>query len=132
MKLFLAPLFGMLPLLAACTPVQEEPRQATAGSSARSCFWPSQVTGFNDVHDRQAGSNRILVSVGANDTYLFETFGSCPDLSYAETIGFDQNGAGQICNGVDVNLVVPGPAGTQRCAVRMIRELTPAEVAAMK
>lgn len=132
MKPVLAGALGSMALLAACAPAPDEPGDAGAASSARACFWPGQVSGFRTVRDAEAGSDRILVSVGVKDTYLFETFGSCPDIDYAETIGFDQNGSGQICRGVDVDLIVPGPAGTRRCAVRMIRKLTPDEVAAMK
>lgn len=122
-------------LLAACTPAdQPESASASPVSSGRQCFWLSQVSGFNDAPDDKAGSDRIYVHTGPSQTYLFETFGPCHDLNFSETIGFDQNGPGQICNGIDVDLLVPGPGGgpPQRCAVRMIRKLTPEEQAARK
>lgn len=122
-------------LLAACTPTdQPESACASPAPSGRQCFWLSQVSGFNDAPDDKPGSDRIYVHTGPGQTYLFETFGSCPDLNFSETIGFDQNGPGQICNGIDVDLLVPRTGGgpPQRCAVRMIRKLTPDEQAARK
>ncbi len=119
-----------LALLAGCAPAANEPRE-TSLADGRECFWPGDVSGFNDVRDAESGSNRIMVSAGANRRYLFETFGSCPDLNFAENIGFDQHGSGQICRGVDVTLLVPGVTGTQRCPVRMIRRLTEDEAKAL-
>ena len=89
------------------------------------------MTGFRKAPDRDGYSDRILVDVGVNDTYLFETLGSCSDLDYAETIGFDQHGSGTICQGIDVTLVVPSPIGERRCAVRMIRKLSEVEEAVL-
>lgn len=123
-------------LLSACASYDqpESSSASTAAASGRQCFWLSQVSGFNDAPDDRVGSDRIYVHTGPSQTYLFETFGPCPDLNFSETIGFDQNGPGQICNGIDVDLLVPGPGGgpPQRCAVRMIRKLTPEEQAARK
>jgi len=87
------------------------------------CFHLSQVSGFNDAPDTDRGSDRIYVHAGPRDTYLFETFGSCPDLDWSETIAFDQNGPGRICRGIDVDLLVPTSIGMQRCPVRMITKV---------
>ena len=116
-------------LLAGCTPADQPESASAASNSGRQCFWLSQVSGFNDAPDDKPGSDRIYVHTGPSQTYLFETFGPCHDLNFSETIGFDQNGPGQICNGIDVDLLVPGPGGgpPQRCGVRMIRKLTPEE-----
>jgi hypothetical protein len=130
MKISLLAMTGGVAVLAACAPAADPPKEARATSARGECFWPNQVSGFNNVRNKEIGSDRILVSVGVNQRYLFETFGSCPDLNYAENIGFDQHGSGQICRGVDVTLIVPGPAGTRRCPVRMIRELTADEAKA--
>ncbi len=118
-------------LAAGCAQTYDEPQSATAYAEGERCFWPSQVTGFRKAPDRDGYSDRILVDVGVNDTYLFETLGSCSDLDYAETIGFDQHGSGTICQGIDVTLVVPSPIGERRCAVRMIRKLSEVEEAAL-
>jgi hypothetical protein len=103
---------------------------AESASPARSCFYRSQVNGFQNVRDDKPGSDSVVVTVGANRKYLFETFGSCPDIDWANDIGFDQNGPGQICDGLDVTLVVPTTIGPRRCAVKMIRQLSAEEAKA--
>ncbi|WP_156500331.1 DUF6491 family protein [Croceicoccus bisphenolivorans] len=107
--------------LAACTYSQtEDASTQSASATSRDCFFLSEVSGFNDAPDIEPGFDRIYVHTGPRETYLFETFGSCPDLNYSETIAFDQNGPGQICRGIDVDLLVPTSIGVQRCPVRMI------------
>lgn len=86
------------------------------------CFFLSQVDGYS-----HAGDNRIRVSTGPGQTYEFETLGRCPDLDRAETMAFDPAGAGTICRGIDVDLIVPTDIGPRRCAVGMIRKLGPEE-----
>ena len=110
--------------LAACTTSMAGDTTATtaatsAAATGKSCFWPSQVNGFT----RGPASNQIYVSTGASEKYLFETMGPCPDLNFSETLGFDQFGAGQICSGLDVTLIVPTATGPQRCPVRMIQKV---------
>ncbi|RVQ65000.1 hypothetical protein EKN06_14455 [Croceicoccus ponticola] len=111
--------------LAACANAGSEGMDAQQPtlSSSRECFYLSQVSGFTDAPDAENGSGRILVHTGPRDIYLFETFGSCPDLNYSESIAFDQNGPGQICRGIDVDLLVPTSIGIQRCPVRMISKV---------
>lgn len=93
------------------------------GARNRSCFWPSQVSGFSDATDRQ-----LLVHTGPNEAYLFKTFGPCPEMDFSQAIGFDVSPAGSmICSGLDVTLIVPSSIGQQRCPVRMIRKMTDAE-----
>jgi hypothetical protein len=108
------------------------PRSASAAATSpgKSCFYRSQVNGFQHVHSKARGSDAVIVTVGANQNYLFETLGPCPDIDWTETIGFDQIGPGQICQGLDVTLVVPSTIGPQRCAVRMIRPITREEAKA--
>jgi hypothetical protein len=103
--------------LAGCAAPQSEPL-ASASEDGRDCFFLSQVSGFNN-----AGRDRIHVNVGPGRTYEFQTFGSCPQLDFSETIAFDQNGPGTICRGIDVDLIVPTSIGPQRCPVRMISRL---------
>lgn len=93
-------------------------------TSAKQCFFLSQVDGYNTVKGKR---DRIRVSTGPRDRYEFEVFGPCPYLGDAETMGFDQAGSGTICSGLDVDLIVPTPTGPQRCPVRMIRKLAPDE-----
>ena len=95
----------------------------TSQAAGSDCFHLSQVSGFNDAPDAARGSDRIYVHAGPGDTYLFETFGSCPDLNWSETIAFDPNGPGRICRGIDVYLLIPTSIGVQRCPVRMITQV---------
>lgn len=114
--------------LAACAPMEDDANasDALAASEAegRSCFSPSFVSGFREAPDSATGAEQIYIDVGASDTYLFETFGGCPDLDFTWRIGLDQRIPGLICDGLDVDLVIPDTAlGTQRCPVRMVRKL---------
>lgn len=117
-------------LLAGCAAYDDEPATGSAAASQRDCFFPSQVSGFNNAPDSEDGSEQIYVDTGPGDTYLFEVFGNCPDIDYSENIAFDTRGSTRICSGLDVTLIVPSTIGPQRCPVRMIRKLTPEEEAA--
>jgi hypothetical protein len=112
---------GLAMLAAGCA----QDRENYASDRSTQCFFPSEISGFS-----HAGNDRIHVHTGPRDVYLFETFGSCRDLNWSEAIGFDQFGAGSICSGLDLTLVVPSPIGPQRCPVRMIRKLSAAEAEA--
>lgn len=117
-------------LLSACTTPAATDTQIVAGGaggSSGTCFLPSQVNGFQRGRSTEQGSENIVVTIGANRKYLFQTLGPCPDINWSEAIAFDQFGVGQICDGRDVTLVVPSTIGPQRCPVRMIRELSPEE-----
>jgi hypothetical protein len=109
-------------LVASCAQVPPRSAASRDGGAARQCFFLSQVSGYS-----HAGRNQIYVSTGPRDTYLFETLGPCPDLDYGEAIGFDPAGAGTICSGIDVDLIVPTTIGPRRCPVSMIRKLAPDE-----
>ena len=108
-------------VLTGCAPADSSPATTAALDDGRECFFLSQVSGFSS-----AGRDRINVSVGPRRTYEFKTFGSCPDIDYANAIAFDQNGPGTICRGIDVDLIVPTSIGPQRCPVSMIRRLSEA------
>jgi len=114
----MASAIAFLGVLASCAQTTE-----TSQAAGTDCFHLSQVSGFNDAPDTERGTDRIYVHAGPGDTYLFETFGSCPDLNWSETIAFDQNGPGRICRGIDVDLLVPTSIGMQRCPVRMITKV---------
>ena len=105
-------------LLFGCAAPDAAPPAASAANDGRDCFFLSQVSGFTS-----AGRDKINVSVGPRRNYEFKTFGSCPDIDFANAIAFDQNGPGTICRGMDVDLIVPASIGPQRCPVSMIRRL---------
>ncbi len=120
-------------LAMSCAPASPAPQGAgraetSKAETGKDCFFLSEVSGFSSASRfREPRKDRILVSTGPSETFLFESFGSCPDLETSETLAFDQRGPGRICRGMDVDLIVPGPIGPQRCAVGMIRKLTDEE-----
>ena len=109
----------LIPLIAAgcAEPRDAGPETAAAASEGRDCFWPNAVTGFSD-----AGRDQVRIHAGG-DEYLFEMFGSCPDLDFAEDIALRSRGPGMICRGIDAELIVPSSIGPRRCPVRMIRKV---------
>jgi hypothetical protein len=111
-------------LAAGAAPPRADPHAGHGASPGRECFFLSQVDGFN-----HAGKDQIYVHTGPRETWLFRTLGPCPDLDFGEAIAFDQAGGGTICNGIDVDLIVPSTIGPRRCPVAMIRKLAPGEKA---
>ncbi|QIQ85300.1 DUF6491 family protein [Erythrobacter sp.] len=122
---------GLAALAAACAPVEDTASsQLAAGEEGgRECFYPRNVTGFRNAPEGPDGSSRIYVDVRASDTFLFELFSPCRELTFARSIAFDTiSGVGRVCSGLEVDLLVPDPnLGTQRCQVKMIRKLEPGE-----
>jgi hypothetical protein len=101
---------------------------AKAPSSARSCFLPRQVDGFNAV-DRDT----VNVTIGPRQVYQLELFGTCPDVDFSQRIGIrSTHGSSWVCQGFDAELIVPGPSGVDRCPVTSIRKLSEAEVTALR
>ena len=97
-----------------------------AAKSPRQCFWTRQVNNF------ASSDNRIVnVRVGVKDIYQFEMFGRCQDVDWANHIALVSRGSDYICTGLDAEIISPSPIGPNRCPVRNIRKLTPAEVAAL-
>lgn len=100
---------------------------ATPGSG-RSCFFASQVNGW-----RTEGDDVVYLNVGVKDVYRAELFSHCPDLDNAVSIGVRTRGGGvSICDGLDVDLIVPSSIGSQTCHLTKLRKLSPDEVEALK
>ncbi|MFU7527658.1 DUF6491 family protein [Qipengyuania sp. ASV99] len=127
--------------LASCAGVERQAAASAQDDSAlsarqaggRQCFFAAQVTGFRNIDDAggQESDRRVLIDVGPRDTYEFQLQSRCPELRFARSIAFDQTGAGRICNGLDVDLIVPDDnLGPQRCRVTMIRKLEPGDAGA--
>jgi uncharacterized protein DUF6491 len=113
--------------LASCVQSQEaRTQEARAG---RQCFSTYRVTGFSE-----AGRDRLLVNVGLHDVYEFQTFSSCQELDFTNRLVLrTRTGSSQICDELDADLIVPRSFGPpELCRVRMIRKLTPQEVAARR
>lgn len=91
----------------------------------RQCFWNHQVNSF------ASADNRIVnVRVGVRDVYQMEMFGPCHDVDWSQKIALVSR-SGSICTGFDAEIVAESPLGPQRCQVKNIRKLTPAEIAAL-
>ncbi|NBC89189.1 MAG: hypothetical protein GVX90_06840 [Alphaproteobacteria bacterium] len=118
-------------LVAACAPLEERGSSAIpAGEEGgRECFYPRTVNAFRNAPEGPDGASRIYVDVRAGDTFLFELFSPCRELTFARSIAFDTGtGVGRVCSGLEVDLLVPDPdLGTRRCQVAMIRKLAPGE-----
>jgi len=101
---------------------------ATTPAAPKQCFWASQVSGFSD-----AGPDRALLRIGTRETWELTLSPGCPHVDWAMRIGIQPRGGGErICTGRPAQLLVPNASesGFQRCLVRSVRRLSPAEAAA--
>ena len=103
----------------------KSPEEANA-KPARQCFWTHEVNSFASSDDRI-----VNVKVGVKDVYQFEMFGRCNDVDWAQRIALVSRGSDYICTGLDAEIVTHSPIGPQRCPVKNIHKLTPAEIAAL-
>ncbi|HEY8614956.1 DUF6491 family protein [Phenylobacterium sp.] len=97
-----------------------------AAKPVRSCFWARNANGFAAMDDRT-----VNVRVGVKDVYQFEMLGPCQDIDWSQNIALVSRGSSSICSGLDAEIVTRTSIGPQRCPVRNVRKLTPAEVAAL-
>ena len=113
-------------LLTAAAPVAAksplEPKPAARGQ----CFWAHRVNGFASNDDRV-----VNIRVGVRDVYQFEMLGRCQDLDWNHQIALVSRGSSYICTGLDAEIISRTDIGPQRCAVKNIHKLTPAEIAAL-
>lgn len=100
---------------------------ATAPKAPQQCFWASQVSGFSD-----AGPSRALIRIGAREMWELTLSPGCPHVDWAMRIGIRSRTGERICPGRPAELLVPNASesGFQRCLVRSIRKLSPAEAKA--
>jgi hypothetical protein len=115
--------------LSACmaTDSQTAAGRAAGPQSTRQCFLPRQVNSFDAV-DRDT----VNVTVGVREIYQLEILGTCPDIDWSTRIGIrSTHGASWVCQGMDAELIVPGPTGLDRCPVTSVRKLSDAEVEAL-
>ncbi len=113
---------------AACSSTAATPESRSA-HAAPQCFYASQVSGFSDN-----GPGRALMNVGARDTWELELSPGCSNVNWAMKIGIVSRGSERICPGRPAELIIPSASGqlSQRCLVRNIRKLSPAETAAAR
>jgi hypothetical protein len=92
----------------------------------RSCFLPSQVSGFTPV-----GRDVVDVRVGASRVFRLELLGTCQNVDWAQRIGTRSRGGGSwVCQGLDAEIISPEPGGPRTCPVRSVRELSREEIEA--
>lgn len=109
---------------ASCAPIEEEPEVIAGLSTERQCFFTRQVNGYGDAPDGPRG-DRIYIDTGPNDRWLFETFGSCPELDWAHAIALDARGPSSLCTGDTATLIVPPRLDRtpDRCSVRLLGKM---------
>ena len=118
---------GGVILVAACSanPPASGPARTAAADSGQ-CFYVPNVRGF-----REGAGDTVIVNTSSRDYYLLQTFGHC-DIDYELQIGFDASGGNFVCSGDSATIFYREPPGLQRCQVRAIRKLAPAEVTALR
>jgi len=119
-----APLVLLLGACAATT--ADEPEAPLTFDTSRQCFFASQINGYSDAPDGPGGEERLTVSTGVNDDWLFEAFGNtCRELDFAENVAFDTRQL-SLCTGTTETLLVPrgGSGPPDRCSVRLLGKVT--------
>ena len=96
------------------------------GEPKRQCFWANRVNNFASADGRT-----VNVRVGVKDVYQFEMFGRCHDVDWSHRIALVSRTGSSICSGFDAEIVTPSAIGPQRCPIRNVRKLTPAEIKAL-
>ena len=108
-------------------------RNVRSDAGARDCFSASSVRGFSVVDD-----TTVRLEAGMRNSYELTLFGYCPDIDWTRTLGLRTSaGSSWICtnDATSVEVVVLDrsvPIGPERCRVRSIRKLDPAELNAEK
>jgi hypothetical protein len=122
-----------LPALAACAnphapsaSATGEPAAAQASTGGRSCFNVSQINGW-----RAGDRGVVYVRVGVNRVFRMQLLGPCPDVNWTERIAIEAGPTSWICSGLNATIIAPSRIGPRRCPVTDLRELTPAEIAAL-
>jgi len=112
----------------ACAPTAAPGDLAVSGQTgqARECFFTRNVSGFSAPDDET-----LYLRVGVRDVYQMQMFSPCPEMDWAQRLAVVSRSGSSVCRGMDATIISPGPLGEQRCMVRAVRKLTPAEVEAL-
>jgi len=126
----LAVVLGSAALLTGAAGLAQAEPQVGAGDGAKAsgktdCFFNRSVSNYT------AKSDEVLYVRAGRDVYRMDMFGRCLDMDNGLSLALDSSPTGSICNAQDVRVIVPSSMGTQRCPVKAITKLTPAEVAAL-
>jgi hypothetical protein len=108
-------------LAVACVPVEREPVAVAGLSTDRHCFFTRTIDGYNDAPDGPMG-DRLYITTGPRDRWLFETYGICPQLDWSHQIALDTRSDISLCTGDTATLLVPRGPGSrpERCTVRLL------------
>lgn len=111
--------------LAGCTQVEEEPVAVAGLDTAHQCFFTRNINGYSAAPDGPRGQERVYIETGVNDRWLFEVYGSCPELDWAQQIALDTRSRSSICTGATETLLVPSyfEGRMDRCAVRLLGKM---------
>lgn len=119
--------------LAACAPTGAPgPAMADGGAPphARQCFNVSQVSNYT-----RGRPDQVFLRVGRNAVYELNAAGGCPDLDFAQQVALIPDGGmagSRLCTDDWARVVVPGSTSPSSvCRVRISRQLTEAQVAAL-
>lgn len=124
-------LLSALPVLAlslsACAPTSAPSTESPSSVSARRCILHSQVQSFTE-------KNEVVYLHGpGKSVFQLEPASFCPELDTTMQLALvPQRGTHQVCVGDWITLVAPySTATTLPCRVRIVRSLSPADIAAM-
>ena len=121
--------------LAACAPVDPGVGRTGTGDAgdpprARQCFSVGQVSNYT-----RGRPDQVFLRVGRDAVYELNAAGGCPDLDFAQRVALIPDGGmagSRLCTDDWARVVVPGSASPSTvCRVRISRQLTAAEVAAL-
>jgi hypothetical protein len=102
------------------------PATSSTAASRNSCFFNRQVSNFT------ARDEKTLYLKAGREVYRLDMFGRCMDMDTALDLGLDSRPTSSICGAQDVTVLVhTSNLGPQRCAVRTLTRLSPAEVEAL-
>ena len=112
-------------VLAGCAP---QGMPAAAASPRRECFSAVSLNSFHPI-----GDEFVDVRAGSRRYFRMELTGACPDVRWSNAVAVRTlGGSSWICQGVDAEVIVPSPSGTQRCLVTSVRRLSDAEARALR
>jgi hypothetical protein len=103
---------------------------ASDPSSARQCFSVGQVSNYT-----KGSPGQVFLRVGRSAVYELQAAGGCQDLDFAQRVALvpDSGTAGsRLCTDDWARVIVPGSTSAATvCRVRISRQLTEAQVAAL-
>ena len=97
-----------------------------AAKAKKQCFYTRNADSFAAPDE-----DNLYVRVGVRDVYHFTMFARCPEIDWNQRLALVSRSSSWICTGMDADVITHTTLGSQRCAVRYVEKLTPAQVAAL-